>query len=105
MKHYEYPSQKSAGYVIQEKYVMFILWITWKPSSALWARCIEFFFLIEACYHVRRVPCHHGMARPQVADGGEALQVWGIAAHIFNKQSRTAGLVLGVGLTTPSRKK
>jgi hypothetical protein len=21
------------------------------------------------------VPCHHGMARPQVADGGDALQV------------------------------
>jgi hypothetical protein len=25
--------------------------------------------------HVRWVPCHHGMARPQVADGGDALQV------------------------------
>jgi hypothetical protein len=22
--------------------------------------------------------CHHGMARPQVADGGDALQVWRI---------------------------
>jgi hypothetical protein len=22
--------------------------------------------------HVRWVPCHHGMARPQVADGGKA---------------------------------
>jgi hypothetical protein len=32
------------------------------------------------------VPCHHGMARPQVADGGNGLQV---SANILNKQSRT----------------
>jgi hypothetical protein len=49
------------------------------------------------------VPCHHGMARPQVADGGDALQVWRIAANILNKQSRTAdkgwssSLVVGRG--------
>jgi hypothetical protein len=24
----------------------------------------------------RWVPCHHGMARPQVADGGDGLQIW-----------------------------
>jgi hypothetical protein len=36
--------------------------------------------------HVRWVPCHHGMARPQVADGGDALQVWREAANILNKQ-------------------
>jgi hypothetical protein len=41
-------------------------------------------------YHVRWVPCHHGMAHPQVADGGDALQVWREAANILNKQSRTA---------------
>jgi hypothetical protein len=37
-------------------------------------------------------PCHHGMARPQVADGGDRdrLQVWRVAANILNKQSRTA---------------
>jgi hypothetical protein len=27
--------------------------------------------------HVRWVPCHHGMARPQVADGGDSLQFGG----------------------------
>jgi hypothetical protein len=41
------------------------------------------------------------MARPQVEDGGDALQVWREAANILNKQSRTAdkGLSssLGVG--------
>jgi hypothetical protein len=32
------------------------------------------------------VPCHRGMARPQVADGGDALQLWVVAANILNKQ-------------------
>jgi hypothetical protein len=40
--------------------------------------------------HVRRVPCHHGMARHQVAGGGNGLQIWRVAANILNKQSRTA---------------
>jgi hypothetical protein len=40
--------------------------------------------------HVKWVPCHHGMARPQVADGGDGLQIWRVAANILNKQSRTA---------------
>jgi hypothetical protein len=31
-----------------------------------------------------------GMARPQVVDGGESLQIWKIAENILNKQSRTA---------------
>jgi len=30
------------------------------------------------------------MARPQVADGGEGLQTWRVAANTLNKQSRTA---------------
>jgi hypothetical protein len=40
--------------------------------------------------HVKWVPCFHGMACPQVADGGEGLQIWRVAADILNKQSRTA---------------
>jgi hypothetical protein len=35
------------------------------------------------------VPCHHGMARPQVADRGDGLHIWRVAANILNKQSRT----------------
>jgi hypothetical protein len=31
-----------------------------------------------------------GMARPRVADRGDGLQIWRVAAHILNKQSRTA---------------
>jgi hypothetical protein len=45
--------------------------------------------------------CHNGMARPQVADGGDGLQMWRVAANILNKQSRTAdkgwSSSLGVG--------
>jgi len=32
----------------------------------------------------------HVMARPRVADGGDGLQIWTVAANILNKQSRTA---------------
>jgi hypothetical protein len=52
------------------------------------------------------------MARLQVADGEDGLQIWRVAANILNKQSRTAdkgggppAWELGVGLTTPHRKK
>ena len=38
------------------------------------------------------------MARPQVADRGDGLQIWKVAANILNKQSRTAsGVVLQLG--------
>jgi hypothetical protein len=44
---------------------------------------------------------HHGMTRPQVADGGEGLQVRRLAVSIMNKQARTANKgcssSLGVG--------
>jgi hypothetical protein len=30
------------------------------------------------------------MAHPQVADGGEGLQIWMVAANILNKQLKTA---------------
>jgi hypothetical protein len=31
------------------------------------------------------------MARPQVEDGGDVLQIWRVAANMLNKQSRKAG--------------
>jgi hypothetical protein len=34
-------------------------------------------------------PCHHGMARPQVADGGTASSME-VAVNKLNKQPRTA---------------
>jgi hypothetical protein len=54
----------------------------------------------------RWVPCHHGMARPQVAD--EVLRVRRVAANVMNKQSRTAdkgwssSLGVGSGANNPS---
>jgi hypothetical protein len=33
--------------------------------------------------HVRWAPCHHGMACSQVADGGDSLQLWRVAAYIY----------------------
>jgi hypothetical protein len=45
---------------------------------------------IVASVHVEWDPCHHGMARPRIADRGVGLQIWMVAANILNKQSRTA---------------
>ena len=51
-------------------------------------------------------PCHFGMARPEVANGETTSSIWGIAANIFNKQSRKAdkgwSSRLGVGLAANS---
>jgi hypothetical protein len=61
-------------------------------------------------HHVKWVHCHHGMARPRVAeDRGDGLQIWRVAANILNKQSRTAdsgwssilGLVRGANNPPP----
>jgi len=58
--------------------------------------------------HVRWVPSHHGMARPEVADEGECLQIWKEAVNILNKQLRTAdkgwssSLGVGRGADNPS---
>jgi hypothetical protein len=55
--------------------------------------------------HVSWAPCHHGMARLLVADGGEGLQIRRVAANILNKKSRivdkvwSSSLGVGVGLT------
>jgi hypothetical protein len=78
--------------------------------SCLLIACLEFWGAYSKINHVKWVPCHHGMARPQVADGGESLQIWRVAANILNNQSRTAdkgcppAWGLGRGLTTLHRK-
>jgi hypothetical protein len=41
------------------------------------------------CCHCKVDSCHHGMAYPRVADGGDGLQIWRVAANVWNKQSRT----------------
>jgi hypothetical protein len=48
--------------------------------------------------------CHRGMGRPRVADGGDGLQIWRVAANILKKLKRTADKgwfsCLGVGRGT-----
>jgi hypothetical protein len=48
-----------------------------------------------------RSPCHHGKARPQVADREDSLQIWRLPANILNKQLRIADMrwssILGDG--------
>jgi hypothetical protein len=72
-----------------------------KASPYLIQAKSKYFPISSFSDHVRWVPCHHGMARPQVADGGDALQFRRAAANILNKQSRTAdkgwSSSLGVG--------
>jgi hypothetical protein len=81
-------------------------------AKRIFISLIQFLYLLRLIYrycllanienvHVRWVPCHHGMTRPQVADGGNGLQIWRVAANLLNKQSGTAGKgwssSLGVG--------
>jgi hypothetical protein len=39
--------------------------------------------------HVRWVSCQHGIEHPQVADGGDGVELWKLAADILIKQSWT----------------
>jgi hypothetical protein len=70
-----------------------------RPSS--FGRINIFYFSMPSTSHVRCVPCQHAMARPQVAVGGDGLQIWRVAANILNKQSGRAdngwSSSLGVG--------
>jgi hypothetical protein len=78
-------------------------------STTIYQHYYEHFYAWESRYHVKRVPCHEGMACPQVADPGEGLQIWRVAANSLNKQSRTAEMgwfsSLGIrqGLSSSSR--
>jgi hypothetical protein len=35
--------------------------------------------------------CYHGMARPQVVDGGDGLQIWSVAANILSSREQPKG--------------
>jgi hypothetical protein len=45
--------------------------------------------------------CHHGMARPQVADGGNGLQIWRVVANIGTIGLLVAGVPSGTTWTPP----
>jgi hypothetical protein len=42
--------------------------------------------------NIRWVPCHHGRARPRVADGREGLQIWKVAANVLCREVVTLQL-------------
>ena len=73
--------------------------------------CVCVCVMCVMCVMCHVGPCHHDMARPQVADRRDGLQMWRIAAYILNKQFRTAGkgwsssLGLVEGLTIPHHNK
>jgi hypothetical protein len=60
---------------------------------------------VNPILHVKWVPCYQGMMCPQVANGGNCLQVWRLAANILSKQLWTtekgcpSSLWVGVRLT------
>jgi hypothetical protein len=66
------------------------VFIGWAAHLQMKSKILWFLAPSFVSSHVRGVPCHHGMAHPQVADGGDALQLWRGAVNILNKQSRTA---------------
>jgi hypothetical protein len=71
-------------------------------------KCITIEYAVT---YLRWVPCHSGMARAQVAEEGDGLQLWRVAADILNIQSRaddkgwSCSFGAGSGLTTPHHKK
>jgi hypothetical protein len=52
--------------------------------------------LVSCC--VRWVPCHHGMACPQDADGSDSLHIGRVATNILTTQSQTH-LLLQITMT------
>jgi hypothetical protein len=40
---------------------------------------------------IKGISCHYGMMCPQVADGGDTLQIWRVTVNISNKKSWTTG--------------
>jgi hypothetical protein len=48
----------------------------------LWERCEKLNMLIHPCYVLS---CHHGTVRSRVADGGDGIRIWRVAANILNK--------------------
>jgi len=45
----------------------------------------------EVHVHVMLVPCHNGMVCQKDVDGGNCLQIWGVAVNTMNKQMANMG--------------
>jgi hypothetical protein len=67
--------------------------VVYKVTSTLVTLLKLIYFFVQVLLYVlfvEWVPCYHGMARHQIADGGDGLQIWRVAANILNKLSRIA---------------
>jgi hypothetical protein len=53
----------------------------------LMSRCYFLFALVKNFNSCEVGPCQHGMARPRVVGGEEALHVWRVTANILTKHS------------------
>jgi hypothetical protein len=85
------PYSAPCFYGTQRLIIVFIEACHWILFWASWIQPkIHFILSSHLSLYVKWVPCHHGMARPQVVDVGEGLQIWRVAVNILNKQSRTA---------------
>jgi hypothetical protein len=87
-------------YMIYIMYVMCVGLVIYVCIHVRWVSC-HHGMARPLVADVRWVPCHHGMARPLVADGGDGLQVCRVTETVLNKQSRRAdkgwSSSLGVG--------
>jgi hypothetical protein len=80
--------------------------ILWNPFITMFTRVVH--WSLSWARSIQSISSYlskiHGMARPQVADGGDGLQVWRVAENILNKQSQTvdtgSSSSLGVGRGT-----
>lgn len=65
------------------KYSLFESWVLSSLAST-------YLFIALLIALLSRAPCHNGMERPQIEDGGEGLQICEVSMNILNKQSQNA---------------
>jgi hypothetical protein len=84
--HGDEPSLRSRQFCSYSKFYRTWIFMTLFTKalhwSEFWARSMQFI-----PPHPGWIHCYKGMARPQVADEGDGLQIWRVAANILNKQS------------------
>jgi hypothetical protein len=97
---YPYPISRRSILILFTQFPVVSHLLAFRPISYMYSSS-PLFMLHALPISSSWVLCHQGMVLPQVADGGDTLQVWRIAGNILNKPSRTAdkgwSSSLGVG--------
>lgn len=77
-----------------------LLWIN-QIHAAVQFQFIPYTHLHNAsnmyCVHVKQIPCHYGMVRPQLEDGGDSLQICSVAVNIWISSCRQPTVLLPGG--------